>query len=33
MIAVDPDHQRRGIADQLVAHAVDGTLIRHYQAL
>ena len=24
MIAVDPDHQRRGIADQLIAHAVDG---------
>jgi GNAT superfamily N-acetyltransferase len=24
MIAVDPDHQRRGIADQLMARAVDG---------
>ena len=24
MIAVDPDHQRRGVADRLIAHAVDG---------
>ena len=23
MIAVDPDHQRRGVGDQLIAHAVD----------
>jgi ribosomal protein S18 acetylase RimI-like enzyme len=24
MIAVDPGHQRRGVADQLMAHALDG---------
>ncbi len=24
MIAVDPDHQRRGVGDELIAHAVDG---------